>query len=160
VGACPRLRELKIWSGQDPSEHAINTILSIRSTAIEKIIFVQSTAPQLPADGPYWTKLDDHLCELVNRFNPVKLEVEFQVADLGQGGGPKDDEEAYLPRFRKRITGARVKFVNREGEVIHFQGKSGPLPPAPTIPSPSYLDTGGHRKMLGGSLLSYVFEDG
>lgn len=120
LSKCQKLRKLKIC-GNKPHEYEIDTIGTIESMEIQKIIFTQSRALCLPASDSYWTKLDQFLCALVNRPEcSGQLEVEFRVVDFHQGYGVMRGN--YLPDFR-RCNRAEVKFVDAEGEIIHFRGK-------------------------------------
>ena len=80
----------------------LDTISSITSTNVEKIIIKHKTAFSHLAGGIFWTSLDDILTELVGRPGyKLRLEAEFRGC-RGVEGNEFDQKVIHLPRFVKK----------------------------------------------------------
>ena len=123
LSPCHELREfeLETWD-YPPNFRELNTISSIISTNVEKIIIKHWKAfCYLPCDV-FWTSLDHILTELVGRPGyKFRLEVEFREY-YGVEGSKFDQKGTHLPRFVEK---GRMTVWNCEGELVYCSDAPG-----------------------------------
>jgi hypothetical protein len=110
LSPCPELRELEfeMLSSSHDIKVDLDTISSIESAHIKKIIIKHRIQRKLQMDGANWAKLDSVLTKVTERLNPGnRLEVELQGG--WNIGVHEFDLKTYLPRFTEK---GRVKVLD------------------------------------------------
>lgn len=108
LSSCQELRELEIYALR-PGTVELNLISSITSTNLRRIAFTQplTLEGRTILDHPDWIRLDNSLCQLVDRLGcGPQLEVEFQALDAQIWWTAELGFKKHLPRFcEKRKAG-------------------------------------------------------
>ena len=115
LSKCRELRELEICESTSKIL-APDLIASVTSMNIQKIIFTESCSIQeLHADYDYWRRLDESLCQVVERSGyERRLEVVFHAFNTWHG---RPDLEELLPVFRKR---GRMKILDGVTDMVVY----------------------------------------
>jgi hypothetical protein len=109
-----QLRELQVTPPKWTT--ALDILLSITSINIQKIIVCPSYSfRQFPVGHAYWMRLDDVLCQLVDRPE-YKLQLEVEFSSPRRTWGEGSDSKMRLPRFHEK---GPVRFVGFEHERIY-----------------------------------------
>jgi len=117
ISNCRELRELGIYTSR-PKYLELDLISSITSTKIQRIMFTKT--PLRRNRFPHaetWAKLDNSLCQLVDRLEPgLRLEVEFRALNEMVWWGGKQGFQKCLPRsYEKGVTSGAPMGEGDEG---------------------------------------------
>ena len=117
LSRCDQLRKLEI-NRCELGFSNLDTISSVTSTKIEKIVVTSSITFSYPASHDFWTRLDHILVKLVelSEFTEPRLEVEFRDSrDIGL----ENDfgKKTHLPRFVKKR--GRMTILDRQNCLIY-----------------------------------------
>jgi hypothetical protein len=115
---CRKLCELQVTPPCTTKTAGVDFLLSITSIEIQKMIVrLSSIFRQFPVGHTYWVRLDDVLCQLVDRPEYYKLQLEVEFSAPRRTWDEESDLNMYLPRFHEK---GWVRFVGVEYERAYY----------------------------------------